>query len=46
MALYLTWEVMSAKQHGTALLPVIGYNLPWGLVPLLLVIRLYRGARS
>jgi hypothetical protein len=46
MVLYLTWEVMSAKQYGTALLPVIGYNLPWGLVPLLLVIRLYRGAHT
>jgi hypothetical protein len=43
MVLYLTWEVLSAERYRTALLPVIAYNLPWGLVPLLLVLRLYRG---
>ncbi len=46
VVLYLSWEVLSAKQYGTSLLPVIGYNLPWGLVPLLLVFRLYRGGKA
>lgn len=45
MILYLTWEVMSAQTYQTALLPVIAYNVPWGLVPLLLIVRLYRGAK-
>jgi hypothetical protein len=46
MVLYLTWEVLSARQYGTALAQVISYNAPWGIVPLLLVVRLYRGSRS
>jgi hypothetical protein len=46
MILYLTWEAMSAAQYGTALLPVALYNLPWGIIPLLLVIRLYRGGQT
>jgi hypothetical protein len=46
MILYITWEVMSAKQYGTALLPVIIYNVPWGIVPLLLVFRLYFGGQK
>lgn len=46
MILYITWEVMSASQYNTALLPVIAYNLPWGIVPLLLVVRLYCGGKK
>lgn len=45
MVLYLTWEVLEAGKYGTALFPVIAYNAPWGVVPLLLVVRLYRGSR-
>jgi hypothetical protein len=43
MTLYLAWEILSADRYRTALIPVIAFNLPWGLVPLLLVIRLYFG---
>lgn len=46
MILYITWEVLSAAQYQTALLPVIVYNVPWGIVPLLLVFRLYAGGRK
>lgn len=46
MILYMTWEVMSASHYRTALLPVTVYNVPWGIVPLLLVIRLYCGGRK
>jgi hypothetical protein len=45
MVLYLSWEVLEAQRYGTALIPVIAYNVPWGIVPLLLVVRLYRGSR-
>ena len=45
MVLYLTWEALQAGKYGTALIPVIAYNAPWGLVPLLLVVRLFRGSR-
>jgi hypothetical protein len=45
MVLYLSWEIMSATRYHAFLPAVIGYNLPWGIVPLLLVIRLYRGAK-
>lgn len=44
MLLYISWEILEAKRYGTSLFPVIAYNIPWGLVPLLLVVRLYRGA--
>lgn len=46
MILYMTWEIMSAHQYGTALLPVAVYNMPWGIIPLLLVLRLYRGGQK
>jgi len=45
MILYLGWEVLAADQYHTALGAVIGYNIPWGMVPLLLIVRLYRGSR-
>lgn len=45
MILYITWEVMSAEKYHTALLPVIAYNVPWGIIPLLLIFRLYYGAK-
>ncbi|AXQ28715.1 hypothetical protein D0B54_08485 [Solimonas sp. K1W22B-7] len=45
MVLYLSWEVLEADTWGTALLPVILYNLPWGLVPLLYAVRLHQGAK-
>jgi hypothetical protein len=46
MILYIAWEVLSANQYQTALLPVIAYNVPWGIVPLLLVFRLYAGGQK
>lgn len=46
MVLYLSWEVLEAPDTGADLPAVIGYNLPWGLVPLLLILRLHRGAVS
>lgn len=46
MALYLSWEVLEADRTGANLAAVVGYNLPWGLIPLLLVIRLHRGAAA
>jgi emopamil binding protein len=45
MILYITWEVMNAEIYKTALIPVIAYNVPWGLVPLLLIFRLYFGGQ-
>jgi len=45
MVLYISWEVLEADRYATALGPVIGYNIPWGIMPLLLIIRLYRGSR-
>lgn len=44
MVLYLSWEVLEADTWGTQLLPVILYNIPWGLVPLMYVVRLHKGA--
>ncbi|HEY3699710.1 MAG TPA: hypothetical protein VGK97_10290 [Spongiibacteraceae bacterium] len=46
MILYITWEVMTAEKYHAALMPVIGYNIPWGIVPLLFVFRLYFGAKK
>ncbi|MDR3416844.1 MAG: hypothetical protein P4L83_11720 [Nevskia sp.] len=46
MVLYLSWESLTARQYGAALGAVVAYNIPWGLVPLLLVVRLYRGSRT
>lgn len=46
MVLYLSWEAMTAAQYQAALLQVIAYNIPWGLVPLALIFRLYFGARQ
>jgi hypothetical protein len=46
MILYIAWEVLSAEKYQTALLPVIAYNVPWGIVPLLLVFRLYAGGQK
>ncbi len=46
MVLYIVWEVMQADVYHTALVPVITYNIPWGMVPLLLVFRLYYGAKK
>jgi hypothetical protein len=46
MVLYITWEVLTAEQTGAQLLPVIAFNIPWGIVPLLLIIRLYLGMRN
>lgn len=43
MVLYMTWEVMEAETYSTDLLMVTIYNIPWGLVPLGLVIRLHKG---
>lgn len=46
MVLYLSWEVLEADTWNTQLLPVILYNIPWGLVPLMYCVRLYKGARA
>ncbi|MGH8445672.1 MAG: EXPERA domain-containing protein [Solimonas sp.] len=46
MLLYLSWETMTAKQYQANLVAVWGYNLPWGVVPLLLIFRLYRGQQT
>jgi len=46
MILYITWEVMSAAKYQTALIPVIAYNIPWGIVPLLFIFRLYYGGKN
>lgn len=47
MILYLSWEAMTAERYKAALPMVIAYNIPWGLIPLLYVFRLYHaGERS
>ena len=46
MVLYIVWEVMTAKHYQAALIPVIGYNIPWGIIPLMYVLRLYYGGKQ
>lgn len=46
MVLYLLWEVLMVKQTGAQLLAVTAFNIPWGLVPLLLIVRLYWGMKK
>lgn len=46
MILYCTWEVLTYQEIGSHLVGVIVFNIPWGIVPLLWIWRLFHGLKA